>query len=237
MNLITNLGSTINIVGVSTSKFLQRNENVIPSTFTQHNTSDNILINSDGANSYLQFKNISGPNNSLIGAVGKKLEFRTTNDDIIFRAQGGLVKKFRITQAGSANFTDNPSVSGVLQSPLTSLLSASSTALETNKMDKNLIGTSISNLNSKDITLGSSVSALETNKMDKNLVGVSISNLNNTINSLGIVSIGTSLSALKTNKMDRNLIGSSCANYQSKNDLMISYNTLNGNGIWGVQFV
>ena len=30
-----------------------------------------------------------------------------------------------------------------------------------------------------------------------------------------------------------NLIGSSCANYQSKNDLTISYNTLNGNGIGG----
>ena len=33
--------------------------------------------------------------------------------------------------------------------------------------------------------------------------------------------------------MDRNLIGSSCSNYQSKNDLMLTYNTLNGNAIGG----
>ena len=69
--------------------------------------------------------------------------------------------------------------------------------------------------------------------MDKNLVGISISNLNNTIGGLGIIVIGSSVASLETNKMDRNLIGSSCSNYQSKNDLMISYNTLNGNGIGG----
>ena len=77
MNLINSLGSTINVIGVSTSKYLQRNESVIPSTFTQFNTSDNILINSDGPNSYLQFKNTSGPNNCLIGTVGRNLEFRS----------------------------------------------------------------------------------------------------------------------------------------------------------------
>ena len=170
----------------SASKFLQRNEFVLPSTFTQFNTSDNILINSDGANR----------------TVGQNLEFRTTNDDIIFRAQGGLVENFRITQAGSANFTDNLSVSGVLQNPLTSLLSVSS-------------------------------SNLEKNKMNKTLVGVSVNNLINTIGGLGIIVIGSSIASLETNKMDRGLIGSSCANYQSRNDLMISYTTLNGNGIGG----
>ena len=193
LNLINSLGTTINVIGVSTSKYLQRNENVLPSTFTQFNTSDNILINSDGANSYLQFKDTSGPNACLVGMVGRNLEFRTTNDDIIFRAQGGLVEKFRITQAGSGTFTDNLTISGVLQSPLTSLLSVSTASLENNKMDKTLVGVSISTLNNKDITIGASAVALESNKMDKTLVGVSISNLNNTIGGLGIIVIGTSL--------------------------------------------
>ena len=139
-----------------------------------------------------------------------------TNDDFIFRSQGGLVEKFRITQAGSANFTDNLSVSGILQSPLTSLLSVSAVALENNKMDKTLVGTSISNLNSKDITIGASAVALETNKMDNTLIGTSISNLNNTIGGLGIIVIGISLSALETNKMDRNLIETSHKQFHSK---------------------
>ena len=81
-----------------------------------------MLFNSSGANSYLQFKDTSGPNACLIGMVGRNLEFRSTNDDFIFRAQGGLTEKFRLSQAGNGTFTDNLTVSGVLQSPMTSLL-------------------------------------------------------------------------------------------------------------------
>ena len=53
--------------------------------------------------------------------------------------------------------------------------------LETNKMDCNLIGVSVSNLNSKDITIGASAVALETNKADRNLVDVNVSNLGNSV--------------------------------------------------------
>ena len=77
------------------------------------------MIESSAANSYLQFKDTSGPNACLIGMVGRNLEFRSTNDDFIFRAQGGLTEKFRISQAGNGTFTDNLTVSGVLQSPIT----------------------------------------------------------------------------------------------------------------------
>ena len=100
-------------------------------------------------------------------------------------------------------------------------------------MDKTLVGVSISTLNSKDITIGTSLTASRVQQNGQEFGRKSVNNLNNTIGGLVIVSIGSSLSALETNKMDRNLIGSSCSNYQSKNDLMISYNTLNGNGIGG----
>ena len=90
----------------------------------------------------------------MIGIVGRNLEFRSTNDDFIFRAQGGLVEKFRISQAGNGTFTDNLTVSGVLQSPLTSLLGVSAVSLETNKMDKLLVGVSVSNLNNSIGRLG-----------------------------------------------------------------------------------
>ena len=79
------------------------------------------MIESSAANSYLQFKDTSGPNACLIGMVGRNLEFRSTNDDFIFRAQGGLTEKFRISQAGNGTFTDNLTVSGVLQSPITGI--------------------------------------------------------------------------------------------------------------------
>ena len=171
----------INTLGTSSTNYLQRNETVIPATFSQHNTTDNVLFNSSGANSYLQFKDTSGPNACLIGMVGRNLEFRSTNDDFIFRAQGGLTEKFRLSQAGNGTFTDNLTVSGVLQSPVISLLGVSSAALESNKMDRGIVGVSISNLNNTIgglgiISIGTSLSNLESNKMDRNLIGSSCSN-------------------------------------------------------------
>ena len=89
----------------------------------------------------------------MVWSVGTlNLEAQTTT--FIFRAQGGLTEKFRISQAGNGTFTDNLTVSGVLQSPITSLLGVSSVALESNKMDKLLVGTSISNLNNSIGGLG-----------------------------------------------------------------------------------
>ena len=129
-NLETNKADKLQ-VSTSASKYLQRNEIVLPNTFTKFATTDNIMIESSAANSYLQFKELK----LLITQcaynwimVGRNLEFRSTNDDFIFRAQGGLTEKFRISQAGNGTFTDNLTVSGVLQSPITSLLGVSSSS-------------------------------------------------------------------------------------------------------------
>ena len=62
-------------------------------------------------------------------------------------------------ESGNVLNTGNLTVSGVLQSPLTSLISVSSTSIESNKADKLLFGTSISNINNTgSINYGVSIS-------------------------------------------------------------------------------
>ena len=55
-------GKVGTLIGTTITNYLTRNETILPSTFSTFNTTDNILINSSGANSYLQFKDTSGPN-------------------------------------------------------------------------------------------------------------------------------------------------------------------------------
>ena len=105
----------------------------------------------------------------LIGIVGRNVEFRSTNDDFIFRAQGGLVEKFRISQAGNGTFTDNLTISGTLQSPLTSLIGVS---INTNNVKINQLGISVS-----------------TNDTHINQLGITTQNIDGRISSLlGITS-------------------------------------------------
>ncbi len=83
-------------------------------------------------------------------------------------------------------------------------ISTSTSALESNKADKLLISTSISNVNVKDSIMfgvsfpnyGTSIANEETNKMDKLLVGVSITNVNTFASNLSpsVSLLGTSIS-------------------------------------------
>ena len=112
-------------------------------------------------------------------------------------------------------------------------LGSSLSFLETNIMDRGLVGVSIGNLNNTIgglgiISIGTSLIALETNKADRGIVGVSMINLGNTINGLEISS-----GNLETNKADATLFGVSIARLDAdidslfQNEIVIATTTSN----------
>ena len=80
------------------------------------NTSDNVTVNSSGANSYFQFRGSIRASNDLLGALSDDLFFRATEGKILFQKSGGT-QIAQMTQnlnmsIGNSNDTYKLDVSG-----------------------------------------------------------------------------------------------------------------------------
>ncbi len=119
-------GKVGKIIGVSIPQFLTRNETTIPVSFSNYILNDNLIFNSQAnTNSYIQFQNNqSGSNSFYIGKVGSSSMVLNTTGTMIFAKNG--TENSRIDASGNWIMNNNLTVSGTLQSPLTSLLSVSS---------------------------------------------------------------------------------------------------------------
>ena len=128
-NVSTN--QQIGLLGVSSSRFLQRNELVLPSSFntatlTTLNTTDNILVKSSGGNSYLYFNTNTSTDVNLVGMVVSNLTIRnsTSTGNILFQTAGPN-NRLTIDSSGNSTFAANVTVNGTLSSPITTLLGVS----------------------------------------------------------------------------------------------------------------
>jgi hypothetical protein len=206
------------LVGISTPGYLQRNENVLPNSFITIGTTasnrnlltDEYLIHqSNNANCFTQYRSTNGKIGALVGNV---------NGDLLLRCSNDSTKKSIIQNSGGTQLTTwannglllheyDLTISGVLQSPLTSLIGVSYTGIVS-------MGISHGNLTS---TLGVSCGLLESNKMDKLLVSTSYTGVITTgISHQNMISdLGVSSGALETRKMDKALVGVSISNIDS----------------------
>ena len=123
-------GKVGTIIGVSIPQFLTRNETTIPVSFSNHLLNDNLIFNSQAnTNSYIQFQNnLSGNNSFYIGKIGSSDMVLNTTGALIYKKQG--TENSRIDTSGNWIMNNNLTISGTLQSPLTSLLSVSSNIID-----------------------------------------------------------------------------------------------------------
>ena len=126
-----NVDRQVGLLGVSTSRFLQRNELVLPSTFNSAtigtlNTTDNILVKSSGGNSYLYFNTNTSTAVNLVGMVVSNLTLRNSvlGGSMVFQTAGAQTR-LTIDSSGLATFNNNVTVNGTLTSPITTLLGVS----------------------------------------------------------------------------------------------------------------
>ena len=120
-------------IGVSSPNYLKRNEIVLPSSFINFGSSgsditlkcaSNLLLDSGGSNSYIQFRTGTLATNSLIGSISDDIVLRNSEGDFIFQ-KASASEISRLSQSGNWTMGGNLTVSGTFQSPLTSLLGVS----------------------------------------------------------------------------------------------------------------
>ena len=113
------------MLSTSMPQYLTRNETIIPVSFNTHYTNDNLKFNAQAnSNSYIQFTSNSILDNAFyIGKIGADMVL-STSGAIIFKKYGG-VENSRIDTSANWIINNNLTISGTLQSPLTSLLGVS----------------------------------------------------------------------------------------------------------------
>ena len=96
----------------------------------QHILNDNLTFNSQAnTNSYIQFLNNNSVNNSFyIGKIGGSDMVLSTTGALVLKKSG--TENSRIDTNGNWIMNNNLTISGTLQSPLTSLLSVSSGVID-----------------------------------------------------------------------------------------------------------
>jgi len=110
------------------------------------NTDDTILISGNSSTSYLSFDNNYTSLYSKIGMNNGDMTFQNYDNNFIFKDTNGN-EIWKVNQSGNVLNPYNLTISGILQSPQTSLLSVSSNNIYNTQT--NIIGVSIPNVSDK----------------------------------------------------------------------------------------